>query len=174
MDTISVSCNKCGAPLEVPDKTRFLTCSHCGSRLEVQRSGGAYFTSVLEEISRNTEKMSSDLEVIRLQNDLERIDREWQMKRQGLMTHNKNGGESEPSIGGAVVGGGIAIVFGVIWMIGAFSMEAPFVFPLFGFVFISIAFWNIVSSVNKSNEYESLKRQYESQRSAFLEKMEKT
>jgi len=171
MNVISVSCNKCGAPLEVPDKTKYLTCSHCGSKLEIQHSGGAYFTSVLEEIGRRTEKMSDDLEVIKLQNDLERIDREWQMKRQGLMTRKKNGSESVPSTTGTVIAFGGVILFAIIWTIMASTMGAPAVFPLFGLFFIVMAFSGMVSSVKKSNEYETLKRQYESERSRLLNKM---
>ncbi|BCB96035.1 hypothetical protein JZK55_09570 [Dissulfurispira thermophila] len=34
------------------------------------------------------------------------------------------------------IGSIIAILFGIFWTIGAISLEAPFVFPLFGFVFI--------------------------------------
>jgi hypothetical protein len=171
MNVISVCCNKCGAPLEVPDKTRFLTCSHCGSKLEVQHSGGAYFTSVLEDIDRRTEKMSGDLEVIKLQNDLERIDREWQMTRQRFITRNKNGSESVPKAAGGIVGGVVAIVFGIFWMSAASSMGAPAIFPLFGLVFIGLAFFGIISSVSKSNQFDALEQQYFSERAELLKKM---
>jgi hypothetical protein len=171
MNVISVCCNKCGAPLEVPDKTKFLTCSHCGSKLEVQNSGGAYFTSVLEQIGRRTEKMSDDLETIKHQNDLERIDREWQMKREGLMVRGKDGSESVPSAAGGVIGGGIAVAFGFIWTIAASSMGAPAIFLLFGVFFVGAALYGIISSVHKANEYDSLKQQYESERSEVMSKI---
>ena len=76
MKVISISCNHCGAPLDVPLKTRYLTCSFCESRLEVQQSGNAYFTSVLEAVSQ----IEEDVGTIKLQNELERIDREWQSR----------------------------------------------------------------------------------------------
>ncbi|MGQ9778577.1 MAG: zinc-ribbon domain-containing protein [Bacillota bacterium] len=43
-----------------------------------------------------------------------------------------------PSLMGGI-GGIVAAVFGVIWTVGAISMGAPSIFPLFGLVFIVAA-----------------------------------
>ena len=48
MELISVSCNHCGAPLEVPPGANYVTCAHCGSRLAVKRTGSAVYTELLE------------------------------------------------------------------------------------------------------------------------------
>ncbi len=59
MRLLSLTCNHCGAPLEVPAKTRFLTCNYCSSRLEVHRSGSAVHTEVLEAIEERTKKIAA-------------------------------------------------------------------------------------------------------------------
>ena len=110
MKLISIACNNCGAPLDVPLKTRYLTCSFCESRLEVQQSGNAYFTSVLEAVS----EIKEDVGTIKLQNELERIDREWEMERSGLLVTDKHGRSSVPSTGHLVMSFLVA-GFGVAW-----------------------------------------------------------
>ena len=37
---LNLSCNHCGAPLQVPEETKYLTCTYCSSRLQVEHSGG--------------------------------------------------------------------------------------------------------------------------------------
>lgn len=43
-----------------------------------------------------------------------------------------------------VIGGIIAVIFGVFWTITAASMGAPTLFPLFGLLFIAAAIANII------------------------------
>jgi DNA-directed RNA polymerase subunit RPC12/RpoP len=74
---IALSCNHCGAPLDVPSGTRFVTCAHCGSRLTVSESDGAYVTAVLQELSDKTDRMDGVLRGLQLQQELERLDAEW-------------------------------------------------------------------------------------------------
>ena len=77
MPVVSVSCNHCGAPLEVAESPRFVTCRHCGSRLKIEHGQGAAYTEVLEELQATQREMADDIETLRLQNELERVDREW-------------------------------------------------------------------------------------------------
>jgi hypothetical protein len=76
-----VTYNKCGGALDIPAAARFVTCTYCGSRLEVHRSGGAAYTEVLDAIEQRTERIAEDVGHIRFQNELEQLDREWMMRR---------------------------------------------------------------------------------------------
>lgn len=76
MDTLSVRCNHCGAPLQVSGSTRFVTCQFCHSSLEVKRTNTSIFTEEVSKIAENTGKMAESLEVIALQNEIEKLDRE--------------------------------------------------------------------------------------------------
>src|SRR4051812_38004772 len=101
----SVACNHCGAPLEVGPTTRFVTCAHCGSKLEVHRTGSSMYTEVLEAIDQRTQKMAQDLEYIKRQSEIDRLDRDWAMRRDSYMVRNsKSGRVSEPSMAGSLIG----------------------------------------------------------------------
>ena len=76
METLSVRCNHCGAPLQVSATTRFVTCQFCQSSLEVKRTDTSIFTEEVAKIAQNTGKMAESLEIIALQNEIEKLDRE--------------------------------------------------------------------------------------------------
>jgi len=71
MKTLTLTCNQCGEPLEVPEGTRFLTCTACSSQLEVHRSGSTAYTEVLEAT-----------ETAKLELELEKLDREWMEEKE--------------------------------------------------------------------------------------------
>lgn len=165
---VSVTCNQCGAPLQVPESTRFLTCAHCGSRLEVQRSSGAVYTQVLESIGQATQQIAADVDAIRRQNEVERLDREWMMRRNDLMVTGKGGRVSKPSAAGAAIGAIIALVFGIFWIGLAVSKGAPAFFPLFGLIFIAAALVGGIKSIIRAGQYDDEERSYRQRRDGLL------
>ncbi|HEY3324081.1 MAG TPA: hypothetical protein VGP72_26750 [Planctomycetota bacterium] len=164
VELLSLSCNHCGAPLQAPPEARYLTCAHCNARLAVQRSGSAYYTSVLEKIEKNTEEAVEDLGIIRRQNDLERLDREWAMKRETYLVRGKDGSTREPdeNPGCNTALNGFVVVFGAIWTCIAGAAFPPM--ALFGLVFIGFAIHGMVSSQRKAGEYREAKARYEATR----------
>ncbi len=107
MQLIALSCNHCGSPIEAPDDARFVTCGYCGSRLAVKHSGNAHYTEVLEAIGRQTEQIAGDVQVIRLQNELEQLDRDWEKRSERLAGPH---GDVRASKGSKV----FLVVFGII------------------------------------------------------------
>jgi uncharacterized Zn finger protein (UPF0148 family) len=175
IELISVACNHCGAPLQVQSETRFVTCTYCGAKLEVHRSGNSLYTSVLEAIERQaqqTQRMADDLDVIKRQNEIERLDREWIIRRDRLMTRDKHGHTSTPSAVGSIIGAIVMAVFGIIWTAVTSSTNAPFFFPLFGVVFIFIAVGTGINGALKASQYNDELRCYERQREALLQQRE--
>lgn len=172
METVSVTCNHCGAPLDVAEDTRFVTCGFCGSRLEVHRSGGAVYSEVLERVSRQTEQIAGDVEVIRLQNELERLDREWMMERERYMVRGKHGRTSVPSATGGVIAAVVAAGFGIFWTIIASSMDAPSFFVLFGVFFVVVAIVMGAKTVGKAGAYENAHNAYQAERRVILQKID--
>jgi hypothetical protein len=168
VSAIAVTCNECGAALDVPAGARFVTCTYCGSRLEIHRSGGAAYTEVLDAIEENTERIAEDVGQIRLQNELEQLDREWMMRREQLMVTGRHGSRYVPGKVGALVGAAIAAVFGIFWTVAASSMGAPGFFPLFGVVFVVVAVAGGIYGFTKAGEYEQAERDYQSRRAALL------
>ena len=134
METLSVRCNHCGAPLEVGRETRFVTCQFCNSQLEVKRTESTVFTEEIAKISQNTERMAGSLEVLELQNDLERLDREW-IASNPVSFDSDGRPVRQTGSGGAAFGMAFAIFFAIVCfgMAGAASsFGAPGIFVLAG------------------------------------------
>ncbi|MGB6223120.1 MAG: hypothetical protein WBG04_18975 [Haloferula sp.] len=134
---------------------RFVNCNYCGAKLEVVHDSTTTHTRVLAKLEKQSEEMAGDLKVIRLQNELEKLDREWERETQGYMVTSRNGHRSVPSTGGSVVGGVGAIIFAVIWMSLAGSMGAPTPFVMFGLLFIGIAIFGMAKSSSKAGAYQN-------------------
>lgn len=173
MSVKKLCCQGCGADLEVAEGIRFVTCNYCGARLEIVHDATTTHSRVLEKIEKATGEMAGDLKVIRLQNELEQLDREWDQERSQFLMRDKNGNASEPSPVGAIVGGVLAIGFGIFWISTTSSMGAPGIFPLFGLVFIGFALFGIISSVNKSQGLRNGEEQYQARRGRLLSEIER-
>lgn len=167
-----VCCQGCGADLEVDESVRYVTCNYCHARLEVVHDTSVTHTRILQELQKNTERMAGNLRVIELQNDLERLDREWESRREGFMISGKHGRRYLPTQGSSIAGGAIAVVFGVIWMTFAGGIGAPFPFPLFGLLFIGAAIYGMVNGATKAGAYESADREFQQQRARLIRQIE--
>lgn len=154
MKVLNVSCNNCGAPLEVPRATRFVTCKFCESRLKIQNNDSAYFTSVIEAVH----DMKDDVETIKMQNRLERVDREWSMEREGYVRACKQGHRSVPT----AVGGIFIIVLASIG--GLIMTPAVTGSPMIGIVFAGVGIMIGLSTLNRARQYGGRRERYEAKR----------
>jgi hypothetical protein len=73
-DFISLTCQSCGAKLDVyPDMERF-ACRNCGAEMIVQRRGGTVglksITKAIRGIQIGTDKTAAELALLRLQNEV--------------------------------------------------------------------------------------------------------
>ena len=75
----SVRCQHCGASLKISDGLRFITCGYCQSELEVVKDESAVYTETLTRLQENSDAMAESIKVIEVQNEIERLDREWQV-----------------------------------------------------------------------------------------------
>jgi LSD1 subclass zinc finger protein len=168
MELVSLVCGHCGAPLDVPEGTRYVTCGYCSSKLEVHRSGGAIYTEVFEALQRRTEEIADDVEILKLQNELERIDREWQIEREKRLVRGKHG-TSEPSIVGSVLLGILCLGFGLVF-VAAGTKAPPLI--LFGLGGIVVGLFNLIFGTKKAQDFAALKQQYEVRRTAAARAIE--
>lgn len=168
MKILALNCNQCGAPLEVPARAKFVTCNFCSARLSVQRTDEVTYTEAIEEIQERTREMAEDLEDLKAQGELERLDRDWVEKRGSLMTRGKDGSMSVPGKGATIVVGVIVMCFGAFWTLTASSIGAPSFFPLFGLVFIGAALFGMVATLSKADAFEKAQREYQAERKKLL------
>lgn len=174
MEMISVTCNHCGAPLEVGANARFVTCKFCNSQLEVKRSDSAIFTEEISRIAQNTQQMAGSLEIIELQNEIERLDREW-MAGNPVSFDQHGRPTTQTSPGGAVFG----LMFTIFFAIVAFSMAgfaassgAPGIFALVPVGMGIFALAAGIMGLGKASQYQSRKSDYEQQRAAMVARLE--
>lgn len=84
MELIALSCQMCGAPLEVPIEVKHVSCVHCGAALVVKRQGSVLFTEKIEALQQRTESIQSQLDEYRISQALERLDEQWEGERREL------------------------------------------------------------------------------------------
>lgn len=173
MNVTKVCCQGCGADLQIDESVRFVTCNYCHARLEVVHDATVTHTRQLDKIEKTTDQLANKVRVLELQNDLEQLDREWDSRRETLLVRNKHGNVSEPSAAGSMIGGMIAVVFGIFWISMASSMGAPGFFPLFGLVFIGAAVFGMINGTAKAGTFRDAQGAYESRRRELIERLER-
>jgi hypothetical protein len=171
MGTQAVNCNNCGAPLEVGEATKYATCGFCGSQLEIRRSGGALYSDVLQTVSHRTAAIAEDLETIRLQNELERLDREWMLERDTYTVRDGQGGSHRPGVAGGVAVLVFGAIFGLFWIGVTMAAGVPCV-ALFGLVAIGVAVAAGISILSKAGACERAEAAYRSRRHSILRELQ--
>jgi hypothetical protein len=173
---LTLTCNQCGAPLEVPAKTRSLTCTFCASQLEVHRSGGAAYTEVLKPLQQRTDQVAEDMETVKLTLELEKLDRRWMQKRKSLVLQNGQVPTKDralfalwiPAIIGIV---GISVALGIAITSAddtALSTGIPvFIFWGIGPIVLGVSLHAFLSQ--KAEAYKLAKQRYDRRRRELLQ-----
>ena len=172
MELISVRCNHCGAPLQIPGDARFVTCGYCKSELTVQRTEGAITTQVLEAISQKTDRMADDLGVIRIQGQIEILEREWQMKRETMLIRNRRGQLVEPRDMSVLAG--CAIAFFAAPLVMALGVGALFHNRNSGAVIVFLVLAAVaihLIRMNRSSLYKVALAEYERRRAELMRQL---
>ncbi len=166
----SLLCNGCGAPLEVPESANFVKCNHCQTQLAVRRNESSTFTESIDKLNATTESLAEQVTRLTRQQELAVLDREWEIERANYMiTNNETGRSSVPTEGGAMIGGIVATVFGVLWMLFAIGITSggpsgASLFPLFGLLFIGVGIYSAINAGNKAHDYKRALARYKSKR----------
>lgn len=175
--TLSVRCQNCGSPLQVGESIRFVTCGYCHSELQVVRDQSTVHTEILQKLEARTAEMSGSLKTIEIQNEIERLDREWDMWRQSNLPRGKSGQIQEPSPVATGIFGTVAAGFVIVWIVVAYSLTSrvggvvSFVFPLFGLFVLAGLIYNVVNGMTAGSGYGDARKIYESKRTRLLEEL---
>jgi DNA-directed RNA polymerase subunit RPC12/RpoP len=166
MDTESITCNHCGAPLQIPGSANYVTCNHCGSNLAVRRTASVVFTETVDKLSATTEQLASQVARLERSQKLDSLDRYWEAQQKRYMITDSEGRTRLPNETMAIVGGGVAIVFGVFWTMFAYSMSP--LFSLFGVLFIVIGAVTSSIHVKKARQFTKAASRYQRERAKLL------
>jgi len=162
MKVTKVCCQGCGADLQVDESVRYVTCNFCNSRLEIVHDPTVTHSRLLEKIERTTDQMIGNLKVIKLQNDLERLDREWEQQRENLLIRDKNGSLLEPSEIGTFITSLVFVLMGCVMFIFLRGISPQFTF--LGLLPILLGSLSFIFGMAKAKRFNRLKQHYRSQR----------
>jgi len=164
MKTVPLNCNQCGAPLVVLESARFVTCGHCHAQLAIHHEGGAVFTEVLAEIAARTENIESDIQALRTELDLERLDQSWEKSRREILGNLKD--TTEPKW--MVAMGCVAFCFGILLFL--FGLFAPRGQVTPGLMLIGISVFFVMYGLGRVAYFEDAQRLYSATRQRILER----
>lgn len=191
MDVQSLSCNNCGAPLEVSPNANYVTCSYCKARLAIKRNASTAYTEVLTQIGENTGQMAGDLRFMRLKQQLQLLDEHWQEQDQQfrqqqttLQAKAASANKSSRSTRAYSVLGMIIGIFVALDALSVTSSGASFlVCGLFIIAFAALGIWTSTTKGRKYSElinevdnvtriYNEAKHTYQTQRADISSKLD--
>lgn len=119
------------------------------------------------------EIVQKQLEELKLQNAVSRLDREWELERERYMVAGRYGYRYVPNRAMSIVGGVLIVGFGVFWTAGASAIAGGFdgvfsLFPLFGILFIVTGIGMSIYSYSKASQYERAYQDYQQRRADLL------
>ena len=118
----------------------------------------------------NGPAMDAHFDLLRRQNDVDRLDREWAVEREQYMLRSRHGQRYVPNRTMGIVVGVVAVVFGIYWMSMAMSSKhTPGFLPFFGLIPIAVGIGMAIYTFQKANQYEEAFARYQRRRARLLE-----
>ncbi|MDQ5825686.1 MAG: hypothetical protein M3441_15950 [Chloroflexota bacterium] len=175
MEIESLSCQKCGGPLDVPTSADFVTCGYCGSALAVRRNGSAHYTELLERLEQHTQYLAGRTEYLRLRDEVEALDAEWQRERRRYLMRRLSGSLRAPTrtyLSSSIAVAVAACALTAWWFYAtANAGSGASFFGWIGAVLSLAAVVNAVRVSSKVNGYKLAKEVYRQRRDELLKAM---
>ncbi len=172
MQLESLSCNNCGAPVDVTPTTNYLTCAHCGSRLAVKRTETAHYTEALDRLQAHAARVDYELQDLRIKDKLLRLDHEWEEMRQMYIVSSSNGDVREPSVGLAITIAVLTAVLAIGLCGGLVTASAVRGDPIYFFLLIIldliVGSYAAIAEYRRHKAYEKALEAYNNRRDALL------
>lgn len=121
-----------------------------------------------------TTKMDSELamaahfDAVQMQNDIDRLEREWQVERENYMLRGKHGGRYVPTRAMSILTGVLMTGFGVFWTFSATSASGAALMSFLGIIPILVGIGFGIYSHSKAVAYEQAYERYERRRERLL------
>ena len=179
MELETLSCNNCGAPLDVPLAANYVTCAHCGSRLVVQRSASVHYTEVLERLDKldsRTHNVEAELRAMRLEKAIEELDDSWRVQSRKFAAIGKNGSISMPTGGDVYFYIALAIIavvaspFVFSYASGAMPPFVPVIVILF-VLLVVISIWGAFRADQNYKAFVQTESRYKARRTSLLNEL---
>lgn len=168
MKITKVCCQGCGADLQVDETVRYVTCNYCHARLEVVHDPSVTHTRLMEKLEKTTERMAGNLRVIELQNELARMDREWEQERESFMVTGKHGHRSLPSKDASALSLVVGVIAGLIFLAISSSSGNSSVFGFVGLLVVVLSIVQTIKGFSQASEYDRALSLFEDRRADLI------
>jgi hypothetical protein len=163
-----IICNSCGTNIEIEDTIRFVICNSCSKSLEIIKTNSSIFTKVVQQQTKKTNTKTITTSGVSIQEKIELLDNEWKNTLPNYMVQGQL-----PSADGHLTTFGMIfmILFGIGWIITTIRIGAPIPLSLCGVVFVFIGIWQLINHLNRTEEFNTKKGEYEKKRSQLMAKI---
>lgn len=168
MRFVDSRCIHCGATLRIANDATHICCQYCNSELLVVHEGDRATTELVREMQAD---LGQKLDVLRIQNDIERLDREWTMESQDYTVSDKNGVRSLPSVIGGIFIIVVGVVCGIYWISMANTNGVSGLVLAFGVLVVITIIASGYISIVKANAHESGETRYQSARRRLMNEL---
>ena len=165
----TVTCGGCGAPLSIPDNVEYVACRFCQAQLHVQRNQSVVFTEVLQSLQKQTERLANNTEILRLQQNIEFLDKEWKDESAEFTTPDSHGCMVFPDRESVAIEGKIMVAAAVIGTIAVFFFQP--LLSLIGLLCVVAAVGNAKLRQEKVARFEVKQAAYQQKRNDLLDRL---
>ena len=143
-----------------------MTCRFCASKLAIQHSESAIYTTV-SELKETTQELSENIKVLQLPRDIDQLDREWQQAHESYVVNTRSG-PKPPSIDETLFGVGMAGVE-IIFIVRAITLgNWPF---LLGGLLIPAGIFAAKGAYDYAEDYQRVKGRYRGERERLVREL---
>lgn len=154
------TCSRCGAVVGGTPPAPGQACGCAEVPANVCSEGGG----CRAEGDDKTPPPSGRLDDLAYQQELARVDGEWQTERERFLVRGPGGRRRIPTVGRGTLTGVALAGFGVTFATLAASLGAPLVFALVGGTFLLVGAGNAANSVRRARAYQHAFRAYRRRR----------
>ncbi|MEP4077891.1 hypothetical protein [Haloferula sp.] len=159
-----VACQSCGANLSIDESIRFVTCGYCSAQLEIVHDPSTIHSKLLEDVVKRQDAVEDELRILRLEKQIQRLERNWESFRARVSTKGKDGTLISPNKLGPILFGLFAGTIGLISM-GLAATERQWVLALLAIGALMLAYFVPHHGIRRANEFAMMRSRYIEKRS---------
>lgn len=119
------------------------------------------------------ETLGEHLRELKRENELARLDREWQLERERYQMAGRYGSRYLPTKASGILMGVFTAGFGILWTVMASSTVGDLggpgaIFPLFGLVFVVFGIVVGIYTFSRASQFEEAQRRYQRRRTLII------
>ena len=137
---------------------------------EFARAKARFLSPDTTEETHSPDAFATDhhLRQIRAQNEVARLDREWELERENYLWADRNGSRQIPSVGTSLAMMVVSVLFGVFWIAMVSSTNGPPIMAAAGVLIIVVGLGVGISILGKASAYQQAEAAYQIRRQKLL------